>query len=154
MRRKVLVTLACVVTGAQAIRFEHTNPPITGDLNAPPLVQRALRQACYDCHSHETRWPWTANLAPLSWLVHYDVTEGRRRLNFSRWDAYSTDPGTQMQKLKNIQKAMTADDMPPWYYRLLHPDSTLSDSQHKLIVRWVAEQIAGRPQSPEERRPD
>lgn len=154
MRRNVLVAIACVFAGAQGIRFEHTNPPVTGDLAAPPAVQGALRHACYDCHSHETRWPWTANLAPLSWLVHYDVIEGRERLNFSRWDAYTSDPGTRLQKLKNIQKAMTADDMPPWYYRLLHPDSTLSDSQHKLIVRWVAEQITGGPQSPQESRPD
>lgn len=82
MRRKVLVALAGAFAGAQAIRFEHTNPPTTGEVAAPPAVQRALRHACYDCHSNETSWPWSANLAPISWLVHYDVTEGRRRLNF------------------------------------------------------------------------
>ncbi|HTF33658.1 MAG TPA: heme-binding domain-containing protein [Myxococcota bacterium] len=147
MRRKVLVALACVFAGAQAIRFEHTNPPATGELAAPPSVQRVLRNGCYDCHSNETAWPWSANLAPISWLVHYDVTEGRRRLNFSNWDAYASDPETQIQKLKNIQKAMAADDMPPWYYRLLHPDSRLSESQRKAVVRWVAEQITGTPSS-------
>jgi hypothetical protein len=143
MRRKVLVALACVFAGAQAIRFGHTNPPATGELAAPPFVQRTLRHSCYDCHSNETSWPWSANLAPISWLVHYDVTEGRRRLNFSSWDAYASDPGTRIQKLKNIQRAMATDDMPPWYYRLLHPDTRLSESQRKVVVRWVAEQITG-----------
>jgi hypothetical protein len=149
MRRKVLAGFACLFAAAQVIRFEHTNPPATGDIAAPPPVQRALRRACYDCHSNETSWPWSAGLAPISWLIHRDVTEGRRRLNFSSWDAYASDPGTKLQKLKNIQRAMTEEDMPPWYYRLVHPDSRLSESQQQAIVRWVGEEIAGRKPSPE-----
>jgi len=149
MRRKVLVGLACLFAAAQVIRFEHTNPPVTGDVGAPPTVQRALRRACYDCHSNETSWPWTASLAPISWFVHHDVTEGRRRLNFSSWHAYASDPGTELQKLKNIEKAMAEEDMPPWYYRLVHPDSKLSRSQQEAIVGWVAEGIAGRKSAPE-----
>ena len=142
MRRRALVAVACAFVAAQAIRFEQSNPPVTRDLAAPPAVQLALHHACYDCHSNETSWPWFAELAPVSWLVHYDVTRGRKHLNFSTWDAYTSDPGTQLQKLKNIQKAMTADDMPPWYYRLLHPDSGLSESQRDAVTRWASEQIS------------
>jgi hypothetical protein len=152
MRRKVLAGFACLWVGAQLIRFEHTNPPITGEIQAPPAVKRALRSACYDCHSNETGWPWSASLAPISWLVHHDVTEGRRRLNFSGWDAYTSDPGTQLQKLRNIQKAMAEDGMPPWYYRLAHPDSKLTDAQQKVILRWVNQEITGLESSPEQRK--
>jgi hypothetical protein len=143
MQRKLLVALVCAFAGAQAIRFEQTNPPVTGQLAAPSSVERTLRHSCYDCHSNETVWPWVSSLAPISWLVHYDVTEGRRRLNFSSWEAYASDPGTRIQKLKNIQQAMATDDMPPWYYRLLHPDSRLNESQRKVVTRWAADQIAG-----------
>jgi hypothetical protein len=143
MRRTFLAGLACLFVGAQFIRFEHTNPPITGEVPAPAAVEHALRSACYDCHSNETSWPWSARLAPISWLVHYDVIEGRRRLNFSSWDSYRSDPGTQLQKLRNIQKAMTEEDMPPWYYRLVHPGSKLSGAQRNAIVRWASEEITG-----------
>lgn len=151
MRRKLLIAVACLLAGAQAIRFEHTNPPVSGELVAPPSVQHALRQACYDCHSNETAWPWSAQLAPISWLVHYDVIEGRKRLNFSGWEAYASDPGTRIQKLKNLEKAMAEDGMPPWYYRLLHPDSRLSEAQRKVVVRWITEQIADAQSSQEMR---
>jgi hypothetical protein len=114
---------------------------VTADLAAPPAVQSVLRRACYDCHSNETRWPWSAGLAPISWLVHYDVSEGRRRLNFSTWDDYASDPGTRLQKLKNLEKAMAEEDMPPWYYRMLHPDSKLSKPQHDLVFQWLAQEL-------------
>jgi len=142
LRRRVLIAVACLFAAAQAIRFERSNPQVTGEISAPTPVQRAFRQACYDCHSNDTAWPWSARVAPISWLVHYDVTEGRKRLNFSGWEAYASDPGTRIQKLKNLEKAMATDDMPPWYYRLLHPDSALSEAQRKVVIRWIAEQLA------------
>jgi len=37
------------------------------------------------CHSNEVAWPWYADVAPASWLVAYDVHEGRAELNFSLW---------------------------------------------------------------------
>ena len=40
---------------------------------------RALTvQACYGCHSNETEWPWYARIAPISWVLAYDVIEGAR----------------------------------------------------------------------------
>jgi len=31
---------------------------------------------CGDCHSHATKWPVYSKVAPVSWLVQYDVDEG------------------------------------------------------------------------------
>ena len=31
-----------------------------------------MRRSCYDCHSHETTWPWYSHVAPASWLVAHD----------------------------------------------------------------------------------
>ena len=41
--------------------------------------------ACYDCHSNETVWSWTAYLAPGSWLVVRDVHKARDEFNLSEW---------------------------------------------------------------------
>ena len=47
---------------------------------------RALaKQACFDCHSNETEWPAYSRVAPVSWLIQHDVSEGRAVLNFSEW---------------------------------------------------------------------
>ncbi|MEJ2218676.1 MAG: heme-binding domain-containing protein, partial [Gemmatimonadota bacterium] len=35
-----------------------TNPPVTGEVQAPAAVMQILRTSCYDCHSNETNWPW------------------------------------------------------------------------------------------------
>ena len=45
----------------------HTNPPLVGEPVWDQAATRALAaRACFDCHSHETRWPWYSHLAPVS----------------------------------------------------------------------------------------
>ncbi|TCD47929.1 heme-binding domain-containing protein [Chlorobium sp. N1] len=63
------------------------NPPAPAPLKAPEPVQKALQNACYDCHSFETRWPRAAYVAPASWLIAGTIERGRRALNFSVWPA-------------------------------------------------------------------
>src|SRR5271154_3303081 len=67
----------------------RTNPPVVNDLMGtnvpPPKIAAMLHAACYDCHSHETHWPWYSRIAPMSWLISGDVNEGRKNLNLSDW---------------------------------------------------------------------
>ncbi len=123
---------------AQLVRFERANPPVQHDLSAPPKVKDALRRACYDCHSNETGWPWYSAVAPVSWWVHHDVYEGRRRLNFSAWDDYASDPGTEERKLTEIARLVGNREMAPWYYRGMHRQARINAAQRDAIVRWIA----------------
>jgi Haem-binding domain len=134
---RYLLPVATVVLAMQAVRYPSTNPQVERDLVAPPDVKAALHGACYDCHSNETAWPWYTAVAPASWIIHRDVDEGRKRLNFSSWGDYADDPGTLSQKLDEIAKAVAAGDMAPWYYRMLHPDARLSETQRESLVRWA-----------------
>ena len=136
------IVVGSVVVAAQFERFARTNPPIVSDLVAPHDVTGILRAACYDCHSNETRWPWYTAIAPLSWLIDHDVTEGRRRLNFSQWASYASDPGTVSQKLAKISQVVANGDMAPWYYRLLHPNARLAPAQRQALIRWVTQETA------------
>ena len=79
-----LVGIAGCLLTAQFIRIQRTNPALKGDLTAPPQIKSLLRGACYDCHSNETRWPWYAYIAPVSWLVDRDVERGTQRIEFFR----------------------------------------------------------------------
>ena len=132
------VLLAIVFGAGQFVRFPRTNPPVKGDLAAPSNVCEIIRHACYDCHSNETRWPWYSRIAPASWLAYRHITEARARLNFSAWADYTYDPGTEAQKLDEIEKLIKSRAMPPCYYRITHPQARLSDTQRAVVLSWIA----------------
>ncbi len=128
------------LVAAQLIRIETTNPPVSGNVAAPAAIDRLLRRACYDCHSHETAWPWYSQVAPVSWLTVHDVHEGRHELNFSTWD---TLPEEQRRKrMKESAEEIRAGEMPPWSYRLMHPEARLSPTEQNALIQWVTEQAA------------
>ena len=89
-------------------------------------AKTVLIKKCADCHSDETRWPVYARIAPGSWLMERDVVEGRKHLNFSRWEELTADE-QQVLKAKIVQAARS-EEMPPTLYLLLHPDAKLTAS--------------------------
>jgi hypothetical protein len=115
----------------------RTNPPVVHDVmatNPPPApVATLLQAACYDCHSHETKWPWYSQVAPVSWLVVSDVNEGREHVDFSDWP---TDPEAVAKKLDRINEVMDYREMPPKQYTLMHPKARLSEADRKLLMDW------------------
>ena len=143
MRRIEMIVAAgavvCVLI--QLVPISKKNPPTTQDVAAPPQVESILRRSCYNCHSNETRWPWYAHVAPLSWLVIRDVGRGRQHLNFSTWDKYADDPETAIRKLRNIDKVMHNGTMPLWYYLPMHSLARLSDADRQALEDWVIESI-------------
>jgi hypothetical protein len=142
MRRslKLLLGFGAAFACSQAVRVKRINPPVRGDLTAPPPIQEVLREACYDCHSNQTRWPWYSALAPMSWLIQHDVMGGRRRLNFSDWSDYSSDPETAAQKLREVAKSVANGDMAPRYYQVLHPRARVTREERALVARWATDE--------------
>jgi hypothetical protein len=136
IKNLILAGLALFVV-AQLVRFKHTNPPVTSDVNAPPQVEALLHRACYNCHSNLTKWPWYSQIAPVSWLVYRDVTVGREHMDFSTWNLYTSDPKKLANKFKRIKKKVSDGDMPPLYYRPMHPNSHLSAANRQAIVDWA-----------------
>lgn len=78
--------------------FVHPLPHSASDRDArllpgadvPPSVVNIFAQACVNCHSDQTRWPWYSHVAPVSWLVEIDVKRAREHLNLSRWSSLDT----------------------------------------------------------------
>lgn len=128
----VIIVLLVVI---QLIPVSQSNPPVTSDIPTSPAVKVVLRRACYDCHSHETVWPWYSKIAPVSWVVVHDVNEGREELNFSTWDRYSTQE--QVKKLKESWEEIQEGEMPPWWYRGPHRDARLSAQDRKVLRQWA-----------------
>jgi hypothetical protein len=144
-RRKRLKSAAMVLVAAgllaQLVRIDKANPPVESDVSTSPEVKALLRRACYDCHSNETVWPWYSEIAPISWLLAYDVEEGREHLNFSTWKSYK--PKRMRKLLKETAEEIEEQEMPPASYVILHREARLSDGENALLRSW-AEDLAER----------
>jgi mono/diheme cytochrome c family protein len=93
-------------------------------------------QACFDCHSNETEWPWYANVAPFSWLITRDVEEGRDHLNFSEW-------GRSEAEAEEIGEAVAEGEMPPVYYGWIHSHARLSDVDEAALITGLEATAGG-----------
>jgi len=117
----------------------RVNPPVVSDLIAasspPPRIAALFHSACYDCHSNETKWPWYSRVAPISWLVAHDVTEGRQHLNFSEWPRQFPDRAAR--RLDAISEAVENGEMPMAKYTAIHADARLSKEDRKLLSDWA-----------------
>jgi hypothetical protein len=131
-----VLILVAVLAVAQAIRPAKTNPPARLDASLDPAIKPLLQRACYSCHSNETVWPWYSSVAPISWLIASDVSEGRQNLNFSEWGTYPAD--IQGHKMIKIGEEVEEKAMPPWYYSFMHGDSRLSEEERAVIKNWAS----------------
>jgi hypothetical protein len=136
--RAILWSAAIAIVAAQFVPFDRSETSVNRDLPAPPVVKDAIERACYDCHSNQTRWPWYSAVAPFSWWIHHEVREGRLRLNFSSWTDYTSDPGSEDQKLDEVARLIASGAMPPWYYRAMHRGARLTPAELAAITRWIA----------------
>jgi Haem-binding domain len=135
-----VIVLFAALAAIQLVPVERANPPVESDIAASDEVKRILRRSCYDCHSNETRWPWYARVAPVSWLISHDVKEGRQELNFSVWNQFTG--GRRARKFKEIVDQVEQEKMPQWYYVLLHSDAKLSPADKVTIVNWAKQALA------------
>ena len=131
--RKILTWLAlgfAVLIGIQLVPYgrDHTNPTggqaISWD---SPRTKQLMTEACLDCHSNLTRWPWYSNVAPVSWLVQHDVDAGRARLNLSTGDF----------ELDEMVEAVREGSMPPLQYKPTHSGARLSSKDKEDLIRGL-----------------
>jgi len=139
--QRLLVAIGLAFIAMQFFRPEKTNPvvdetkTIAAAAPMPPEVSAIITRACYDCHSHQTRWPWYSNVAPVSWFVIGHVNDARKHLNFSEWAAY--DPKRMKRKLEEIKEEVEDGAMPLPSYLPLHPDAKLSPEDVQALSAWT-----------------
>lgn len=138
--KRILLGLLAVFVVIQFFRIDKTNPPVVSEqefmaLAAPPAdVSQLLKDACYDCHSHETKYPWYTNIAPVSWWIANHIEDGRKHLNFSVWGTY--DQKKQAHKAEECYEEVKKQAMPLKSYLPAHPEARLSDEQRTRLVEW------------------
>ena len=135
MKRAIYIILALFLA-MQAIQVEQTNPTANKDseIIAPENIQTMFKDACYDCHSNQTKWPYYSNIAPISWIVVRHVNHGRKALDFTAWQEYSADE--KKKKLKGIYRTVYGS-MPLASYLANHDEAKLSKEQREEIRSWT-----------------
>jgi len=140
-KRNILLGLLVVLLLIQFIRIDKVNPTSTATqefmtVEKPPAaVATILKNTCYDCHSHESAYPWYTNLAPVSWMIRSHIKGGRQHLNFSTWGTY--DAKKRSHKLEEIAEEVAEKTMPMKSYTWLHPEAKLSATDRQMLVDWV-----------------
>ena len=137
----VLVVGSILFVMIQFIQPNRENPSVDPAMslqvqqNVPADIAALLERGCRDCHSNQTAWPFYSYIAPASWLVSFDVMEGRKHLNMSEWGKYKE--GKKVQKLSGIYQAVSDRSMPMPKYIPLHPEADFTDAERTALSTWA-----------------
>lgn len=147
MTRSRVLSLTVVIpllalAAAQLVPFgrAHTNPrdgiAVAFD---SPATRDLARRACFDCHSNHTKWPWYASVAPMSWRIQNDVREGREKLNFTAFEPADDD---MAEAAGEASETVTKGEMPPFDYRLIHPEARLTAAERTALANGLHKMFA------------
>lgn len=138
--RYLWLILLAVFIIVQFFPIDKTNPESdpTKDFitleNPPQDIAVMLKNACYDCHSNHTKYPWYTNVAPFSWWIKGHIDHGREELNFSEWGNYSAKKASH--KLEECYEKIENKSMPLTSYWVAHPEAKLSAEDRTKMVDW------------------
>ncbi|WP_430410846.1 heme-binding domain-containing protein [Kordia sp.] len=105
--------------------------------DVPNDIKNKLRVSCYDCHSNNTIYPWYNKVQPVAWFLEDHIKEGKAELNFNEWDDYSNR--RKNSKLKSIINQIENGEMPLDSYTLIHGNAKLSESEKKLLIKYMSD---------------
>lgn len=137
----ILLIIAIVCIAIQFIRparnqnGQVSTADIVESVTVPDSIRIILANACYDCHSNNTRYPWYATVQPISWLMASHINKGKEELNFSEFGNYSAR--RKISKMNGIANSIKDDNMPLRSYKLMHKNAQLSSDEKRLIFTWA-----------------
>jgi len=143
--RYTLIGLLVALVIMQFFPIDKTNPPVdsTKDyitIAQPPAnIANMLKAACYDCHSHEVKYPWYTSVAPVSWWVKGHIDHGTKHLNFSIWGDYSAKKAAH--KIEECVEFVEETKMPLLSYIIAHPEARMSEEERAQLVAWFRGQM-------------
>jgi hypothetical protein len=149
--RRILTFLKYGIPAAliliQLVPVDRTNPPVTRELRWDTEQTRAIAErACFDCHSNQTKWPWYAYVAPVSWRLADHVEHGREHMNFSEW-------GRPNEDFEEVEEVLKEGEMPLSDYLRLHPEARLTPEETSALLEGLRASFAQDPPIERPRQP-
>lgn len=133
------ILLLVVLVVMQFIRPEKNQGGFEGitafknDTKPSDEVFLILKENCFDCHSDVTKYPWYAEIAPISYWLADHVKEGKGDFNVSAWETYSTKK--KDHKLEEFVEEIEKGNMPLDSYTWIH--GKLSNENQDLLIQWA-----------------
>lgn len=136
MLKKTVLFFVLTLFALQFISTDTSNPKVdeTLTLKTDDTVMRLLKKSCYDCHSFETKWPYYAEIAPVSFFVSAHVNDARKALNFSLWE--KMDKKIKLQRVKRAIVTINNEMMAFPRYVMAHEDAKLTRSEKEILINW------------------
>ncbi|WP_268034488.1 heme-binding domain-containing protein [Algoriphagus sp. PAP.12] len=147
MIKKISIAILVILVLIQFIPVEKNDSGdqqfnISNNYEIPGNVQTILKNACNDCHSNQTEYPWYSKIQPVGFWLNNHIQEGKGHLNFSE---FTNRPlAYQNHKLEETIEMVEQNEMPiPSYtYLGLHPEANLSEGEKQEIIDWAKSQMA------------
>ncbi|MCB0481817.1 MAG: heme-binding domain-containing protein [Flavobacteriales bacterium] len=140
--RRTFIFFGWILLGIQFIRPDFTNPESIPENdfiaieNPPAEIAEIFKNACYDCHSNHTVYPWYKHIAPSSLLISWHVKEARKHLNFSEWNEVDRE-----HTIDEMIYEINDGGMPMFPYALAHPKAKLTEEQRSQLEDYLSEII-------------
>ena len=138
--KNILLVLLILLIGIQVFSIDKTPPQTIASedlLQSPDMpedVKMMLKNACADCHTNNTKYPWYTNIEPLSWWIKGHIDHGRENLNFSKWYSYNED--RKNHKADECVEVLEQRRMPFSSYIWMHSEAKLSDAEHERLISY------------------
>lgn len=143
LTKRIVIGVLIVLIGIQFIRPDRKvrkvdpNSGFVALTATPPEMAQMIKTACYDCHSYETKYPWYANVAPISWWIDGQVKEAREHLNFSDWGKYTYRE--RFDKATEAGEEVFEGHMPDPSYTRMHRTARLTEAQRQTLASYFEE---------------
>lgn len=139
--KKILLALLIVFVIAQFFGPEKNNGDITSiepflaETKPPQEVSLILKEACLDCHSNVTRYPWYSNITPVNYWLADHIKDGKKHFNVSNWEGNSIK--RKDHKFEELIEEVEGKEMPLKSYTWTHTNAKLTEAQIQSVVDWA-----------------
>ncbi len=100
----------------------------------PEPMTDLIRNACYDCHSNQTVYPWYSRISPVSLYLNKHIVKGKEDLNFSEYGLL--DKADRIGVFADFYDVLDAGTMPLQSYMLIHKDAKLTQEEREALCNW------------------
>ena len=145
LKNKILVVLISLFMVSQFLSPKKNQSGLYAvnqfflDTNTPKEVQILLKEACFDCHSDQTDYPWYNSITPINYWLNSHIKGGKKHFDVSKWFSYSDN--RKVHKLKELVEEVKERKMPLKSYTWTHKSAVLDQNQINSLVNWANREI-------------
>ncbi|MEE9372431.1 MAG: heme-binding domain-containing protein [Saprospiraceae bacterium] len=137
-KKIILLSVIAIILGLQFVQID--TKPLKIDpkhhleqaIEVPDHIKIMLDNACNNCHSAKTNYPWYSKITVVALWLRGHVNGGRQHINFAEWGTY--DNNKKIQKLGEIIEVLEQKRMPLKSYKMVHPEARLSDEDYQSML--------------------